>query len=99
MRMCELLRFLSCRKCSLTSVDIINLLDHLKNFGSHNRLFIWDLCSNLIDDEGGNSLVESLSVLFPWLEVVNVLCNLLSDGVEKRLVNMLEVRFFFFLLT
>ena len=96
MRMCKSLQFLICWRCSLTSVDIINLLDHLRNYGHHNWLLSWNLCENFIDDEGGTMLVKSLSQLFPWLQSVNLLCNLLSDDVKERLAKALEVRVCFF---
>ena len=91
-RVCMSLVFLYCWNCSLTSSEVISLLDHLKHSDhvkrsgvSHKNLQSWCLNNNSIDDEGVNALIESIPKLFPSLWNVVIYGNPVSDEVEKRL--------------
>ena len=85
-RVCMSLKGLFCWNCSLTSSEVIALLDHLKHSGvSHKSLELWYLNDNSIDDEGVNALIESIPKLFPSLSNVNLHDNPVSDEVKRRL--------------
>ena len=73
--------------CSLTSSEVIRILDHLKS-NSHKNLRKWDLCKNSIDDEGVNALIENIPQLFPKLEEVDLM---ISGEIEERLKKLLKV--------
>ena len=95
LRVCKVLQFLICSSCSLTSLEITSLLDHVRSYGHHDWLAMLDLSNNYIDDEGGTLLIENLSELFPWLQSVNLIRNnLVSTEVEERLEKVLEVSIF-----
>ena len=91
-RMCNALEDFSCRKCSLTSSDIIELLSHCESNGiSHKSLSSWDLRDNFIDNMGVVALIKSIPDIFPHLENVSVDGNLVSDEVKEKLKNLLKV--------
>ena len=91
-RMCKSLEDLSCRKCSLTSSDIIELLSHFEsNRISHKNLSSWDLRDNFIDDKGVAALIKSIPDIFPHLENVSIDGNLVSDEVKETLKKLLKV--------
>ena len=91
-RMCKSLEDLSCRKCSLTSSDIIELLSHFEsNRISHKNLSSWDLRDNFIDNKGVAALIKSIPDIVPHLENVRIDGNLVSDEVKKKLKNLLKV--------
>ena len=92
MRVCQSLERLYCWKCSLTSSEIIKILGHLKsNCSSHKLLMEWDLDNNSIGDEGVNALIDSLPQLFPKLEEMNLMKNVVSGEVKQRLKKILKV--------
>ena len=92
MRVCQSLERLNCWKCSLASSEIIKILDHLKsNCSSHKLLRKWDLDKNSIGDEGVNALIDSLPQLFPKLEEMKLMKNLVSGEVKQRLEKILKV--------
>ena len=84
---CQSLESLYCVRCSLTSSEIIKILDHLKS-SSHKNLRKWDLYSNSIDDEGVNALIENIPQLFPKLEEVDLM---ISGEIKERLKKLLKV--------
>ena len=86
MQFCTLLTLLSCWSCSLSSSEIIILLDHLQSCGgSPKLLWSWELQYNTIDDDGVNAIIENLPVLFPVLEKVDLSNNPVRNKVKKRL--------------
>ena len=87
MRVCQSLESLYCVRCSLTSSEIIKILDHLKSISPKN-LRKWDLYSNSIDDEGVNALIENIPQLFPKLEEVDLM---ISGEIKERLKRLLKV--------
>ena len=87
--MCKSLSELSCQRCSLTSREVIIILDHCGS--SPKSLWVWNLEFNSIDDEGVNTLIERAPELFPNLEEVELLGNPVSGEVEERLMSMLKV--------
>ena len=91
-RVCKSLELLLCKRCSISSSEVINILDHLKNSNtSHKNLRVWDLNYNSIDNEGVNALIESLSELFPGVEDVYLIGNPVSGEVKEGLDNILKV--------
>ena len=91
-RVCQSLEKFYCWRCSLTSSEFINILDHLKSCGSsHKNLREWSLLLNSIDDEGVNALIESVPHLFISLEVVDLNNNPVSREVKERLKKILKV--------
>ena len=88
---CKFLSELSCQGCSLTSREVIMMLDHCGS--SLKNLCVWDLINNSIDDKGVNALIENAPELFPNLEGVILWGNPVSGEVEERLKNMLNVSF------
>ena len=84
---CQSLKRLNCWSCSLTSNEIIKILDHLRS-SSHKNLRKWDLYSNSIDDEGVNALIENIPQLFPKLEEVDLV---ISGEIKERLKKLLKV--------
>ena len=86
-RVCQSLERLYCWSCSLTSSEIIKIVHHLKS-SSHKNLRKWDLCSNSIDDEGVNALIENIPQLFPKLEEVDLM---ISGEIKERLKRLLKV--------
>ena len=89
-RVCQSLERLYCWSCSLTSSEVINILDHLES-SSHISLRWWNLSDNFIDDEGVNSLIERLPRLFPKLENIDFKKDCVSGEVQKRLEELLKV--------
>ena len=91
-RVCQSLKILYCWSCSLTSSEVINILDHLKSSSrSHKNLSLWCLDYNTIDDEGVNAVIESVPGLFPSLENVSINDNRVSDEVNEKLQKILKV--------
>ena len=89
-RVCMSLESLFCSNCSLTSSEVIVLLDHLKHSGvSHKSLEQSDLSNNSIDDKGVNALIESIPKLFHSLSDVYLDGNPVSDEVERKLKEVL----------
>ncbi len=66
------LKAFDCSSCSLTSADIIALMNYLKtaNVVCENLTF-WDLSNNNIDEEGVSGLAEIMPELFPNLKCVD----------------------------
>ena len=89
-RIYKSLKWLYCWRCSLTSSEIINILDHLEST-THISLCWWDLSDNFIDDEGVNALIERLPQLFPNLKDIGYKKNFVSGEVQKRLEEILKV--------
>ena len=90
---CKSLEVLYCRKCSLTSSEVICILDHLKGYcSSHKNLRDWNLSDNSIDDKGVNALIESARTLLPNLEKVRLVDNTVSNEIQERLQKTLKVR-------
>ena len=87
--MCKALSKLFCQRCSLTSKEVIMMLDHCGR--SLKNLCVWDLENNSIDDEGVNALIENAPELFPKLNEVELWGNPVSCEVKERLKNMLNV--------
>ena len=92
-RVCRSLKRLHCWSCSLTSSELINIVDHL-NSSTYRSLREWDLDYNSIDDEGVNVLIENVPQLFPHLENVDLYDNPVSSPTEMRLQKILEVMHF-----
>ena len=91
-RVCQSLERLYCSHCSLTSNEIIKILGHLKsNCSSHKLLRTWNLNNNSIGDEGVNALIDSLPQLFPKLEEMSLVKNLVSGEAKQRLEKILKV--------
>lgn len=66
------LELLVCRSCSLTSSDIIALINHLKKGELIcEKLKKWNLESNCIDNQGVIALTECLPKLFPGLNGIS----------------------------
>ena len=85
-RVCMSLKTLDCFGCSLTSVEVTALLDHLEHSGvSHKKLLRWWLNDNSIDDEGVNALINRIPKLFPILWKVTLEGNPVRDVVKSRL--------------
>ncbi len=60
---------LYCRNCSLTSADIVALINYLKKANEMcENLTKWDLSDNNIDEDGVSALKENVSELFPGLK-------------------------------
>ena len=92
-RVCQSLQYFFCWKCSLTSSEVISILNHLKSSGSTLKdLRDWDLFDNSIDDEGVNALIESTPELFSSLENVELSNNPVSDEAKERLQTILKVQ-------
>ena len=90
MQFCTWLTLLSCWSCSLSSTEVIVLLDHLQSCGGSLKLLrSWELHYNTIDDDGVNAIIENLPVLFPVLKKVNLSNNPVRNKVKKRLEEML----------
>ena len=89
-RVCQSLDGLYCWSCSVTSSEVILILDHLEST-THISLRWWDLSDNSIDDEGVNSLIERLPRLFPKLENIDFKKDSVSGEVQKRLEEILKV--------
>ena len=87
LQVCQSLESLYCWSCSLTSVEVIKILDHLRS-SSHKNLRKWDLYNNSIDDEGVNALIENIPQLFPKLEEVDLM---ISGEIKERLKKLLKV--------
>ena len=71
MHQCVSLEGLFCNNCGITSDDLILLLDklcRLKTPSSNfcNRLSMWDLSNNIIDDRGALALINYVSSLFEY---------------------------------
>ena len=91
-RVCQSLEYLHCWNCSLTSSEVINILDHIKSAGSsHKNLSWWSLTDNTVDDEGVNAIIDSVPSLFPSLENVRINDNPVSDEVNEKLQKILKV--------
>ena len=72
----QTLKRLNCSYCSLTSADIIMLIDHLKFANVKCKsLNLLDLSNNYIDDEGVIALTECLPNLYPSLKVIRFVGN------------------------
>ena len=85
-RVCMSLKTLDCFGCSLTSSEVTALLDHLEHSGvRHKKLLRWWLNDNSIDDEGVNTLINSIPKLFPILWKVTLEGNPVRDEVKSRL--------------
>ena len=85
-RVCQSLERLYCVRCSLTSSDVIHILDHLKSSGnSCKNLREWGLRDNSIDDKGVKALIESVHQLFPNLDKLELNDNPVSGEVKDRL--------------
>ena len=91
MRVCKSLETLYCWSCSLTSSELIKIIDHLKSNSGKLKLMHWFLSDNSIDDVGVNALIECAPELLPCLEFVSLLSNQVSDEVNERLTEKLKV--------
>ena len=93
--LCKLLEKLYCWTCSLTSSEVINILDYLRSSGSsHKNVIELGLDNNFIDDEGVNALLKSVPELFPRLEDVDLSDNPVSSETDEKLKIILKVIFF-----
>ena len=85
-RVCSSLVNLHSWSCSLSSIEVLVIFDHLRSSnGSHKNLKVWDLSDNFIDDKGVNALIESVPDLFPSLEDAYLDGNPVSGKGDKRL--------------
>ena len=90
-RMCRSLEMLDCSHCSLTSSELIKIINHLKSNSRKLKLRDWFLSDNSIDDAGVNALIECAPELLPCLEFVSLSSNQVSGEVNERLTEMLKV--------
>ena len=90
-RMCRSLEMLDCSHCSLTSSELIKIINHLKSSSRKLKLRDWFLSDNSIDDAGVNALIECAPELLPCLEFVSLSSNQVSGEVNERLTEMLKV--------
>lgn len=105
LHLCVRLRSLSTCNCGITSVDLIQLFDHLKSSppSSYCRASLgeWNLDRNKIDDGGVLTLIEQLTSLFPnFNQTFSYIClsgNPASSEMTEKLKQELkrqEVEFF-----
>ena len=91
-RVCMSLETLHCWNCSLTSSEVIALLDYLKHSHcsfSHKNLERWSLDDNSIDDVGVNALIENIPKLFPVLKEIMIDNNPVTYKTDMELKQLL----------
>ncbi len=92
MQVCRFLNKLNCCSCSLSTHEIITILERLRVSNIKlESLQEWDVSDCNIDDEGVHALLEYSQDLFPHLESIDLDNNLVSAVVYSKLKKKLEV--------
>ena len=97
--LCPCMKYLVTNDCSITSDDLVWLIDRLTQLKSSSsnlcsKLKRWLLENNQLDDRGISTLINHLPSLFPHLDMVYITLddNPVSSGMKERLEEALRRR-------